>query len=87
LTGDADDKSGKIALQPTDYFEQIKKTNGHAKRNILAIQQEMLASVSSSPAPENKENKPKIPKPTAPRPRCLTCKQAQLQRSAAITLW
>ena len=45
-TGDADDKSGKVVLQPVDYFEQVvKKSNGHAKRNILAEQDRIAAAI------------------------------------------
>ena len=53
-TGDSDEKSGKIALQPVDVFQQIKKTNGHAKRNILARQAEMVTEMSTDAATKRK---------------------------------
>jgi hypothetical protein len=44
-TGDADDKSGKIAPQPLEMLKRIKQTDGHAKRNVIAKQKKVLAKI------------------------------------------
>lgn len=65
-TGDADEKSGKVALQPLEYYEQVvKQSNGHAKRNILAEQDRLATAMApSTPKPnaaEKKDIKPAQP--------------------------
>jgi len=41
-TGSADPENGKAALQRSQMLEQIKKTNGHAKRNILTLRENVV---------------------------------------------
>lgn len=59
-TGDADDKLGKIVLQPSDLLEKIKQTDGHAKRNVIAKQENFIAKLDSNSDSGLKSKKPSV---------------------------
>lgn len=52
-TGSADSENGKAVLQPGDFLEQIKMTDGHAKRNMLARREECISMMQT---PNKKAN-------------------------------
>ena len=51
-TGTSDDAAGKVSLQPSEVLDLIKAGNPHAKRNLLAKQEQVMANLVSP----NKEN-------------------------------
>jgi len=46
-TGHSDGDGGKVALQPGDFLEQIKKTNSHASRNLLQLRESVVQNLNS----------------------------------------
>lgn len=46
-TGHSDGDSGKVALQPADFLEKIKRTNAHASRNVLQLREVVVENMNA----------------------------------------
>ena len=79
-TGDSDDKSGKIVLQPEDVVDILKRSDNHAKRNIIAKQEQLVTELSTSQsAAEPKASKVNQKTPTRTKAQMLD------EQSSSIT--
>jgi len=79
-TGDSDDKSGKIVLQPEDVVDILKRSDNHAKRNIIAKQEQLVTELSTSQsASEPKASKVNQKTPTRTKAQMLD------EQSSSIT--
>jgi hypothetical protein len=80
-TGDSDDASGKVSLQPSDMLDIIKAGNPHAKRNVLARQELIMSSVLAS----NKENAEPVATSPSPSKKIKTKAQTLSEQASSIS--